>query len=52
MKSSTRPAKLDARTKAINAAMRRAGKAAASRARIAGTKLYTMRAGRIIAETP
>ncbi|MDP2137862.1 MAG: hypothetical protein Q8J74_08410 [Candidatus Didemnitutus sp.] len=46
-----RPA-LDARTKAINAAMRRAGKAAATRARAAGTKLYVMRNGKVVAETP
>lgn len=43
---------LDDRTKAINAAMRRAAKTAAVRARAAGTKLYVMRAGRIIAEQP
>lgn len=47
-----RPPSLDARTKAINAAMRRAAKAAASRARAAGTKLYVMRKGKIVAETP
>ena len=51
MKTSARPA-LDPRTKAINTAMRRAGKTAARRARAAGTKLYVMRAGRIVAETP
>ena len=43
---------LDARTKAINAAMRRAAKAAAKRARAAGTKLYVMRKGKIVAESP
>lgn len=43
---------LDARTKAINAAMRRAAKTAATRARAAGTKLYVLRAGKIVAETP
>ena len=43
---------LDARTKGINAAMRRAGKAAAARARAAGTKLYVIRKGKIVAETP
>lgn len=43
---------LDARTKGINAAMRRAGKAAAARARATGTKLYVMRKGKIVAETP
>lgn len=41
-----------ARTKAINAAMRRTAKAAATRARAAGTKLSVMRAGKIVAETP
>ena len=51
MKSSARP-KLDARTKAINAAMRRAARVAAKRARAAGTKLYIMRNGRITAESP
>lgn len=44
----TRP--LDARTKAINAAMRRAAKTAAVRARAAGTKLYVLRDGKIVAE--
>ena len=43
---------LDARTKGINAAMRRAGKFAAKRARAAGTKLYVMRNGKIVAEKP
>ncbi|MDI1250092.1 MAG: hypothetical protein PSV13_14610 [Lacunisphaera sp.] len=43
---------LDPRTKAINAAMRRAAKVAATRARTAGTKLYVMRNGKLIAETP
>jgi hypothetical protein len=43
---------LDSRTKAINAAMRRAAKAAARRARVAGTKLYVMRNGRVAAEIP
>ena len=43
--------KLDARTKGINAAMRRAGKAAA-RARAAGTKLYYVRDGKVVAENP
>jgi hypothetical protein len=43
---------LDARTKGINAAMRRAGKAAAARARATGTKLYIVRNGKIIAESP
>lgn len=43
---------LDTRTKAINAAMRRAAKTAAIRARAAGTKLYVMRNGKIVAETP
>lgn len=43
---------LDDRTKAINAAMRRAVKTAAARARAAGTKLYVMRDGKIVAETP
>ena len=43
---------LDARTKAINAAMRRAAKVAAKRARAAGTKLYVMRNGKVVAESP
>jgi hypothetical protein len=51
MKTLIRP-KLDARTKAINTAMRRAAKTAAVRARAAGTKLYVMRNGRIVAESP
>jgi hypothetical protein len=44
--------RLDPRTKAINAAMRRAARAAANRARLARGKLYVMRAGRVVAETP
>lgn len=44
--------KLDSRTKGINAAMRRAAKSAAVRARAAGTKLYVMRNGKVVAETP
>jgi hypothetical protein len=44
--------KLDARTKGINAAMRRAAKAAANRARATGTKLYFMRDGKLVAENP
>ncbi|MDE3084695.1 MAG: hypothetical protein KGJ37_05685 [Verrucomicrobiota bacterium] len=51
MKTSVRT-KLDVRTKAINAAMRRAAKTAATRARAAGTKLYVVRNGRIVAEAP
>lgn len=47
---SSRP--LDARTKAINAAMRRAAKTAASRARAAGTKLYVLPDGKVVAESP
>jgi len=43
---------LDSRTKAINAAMRRAAKTAATRARAAGTKLYVMRNGKLVAESP
>jgi hypothetical protein len=43
---------LDARTRGINAAMRRAAKTAATRARAAGTKLYVMRKGKIVAEAP
>ncbi len=43
---------VDARTNAINAAMRRAAKAAAVRARAAGTKLYVMRGDKIVAEAP
>ncbi len=45
-------AQLDQRTKGINAAMRRAAKAAAARARAAGTKLYVIRDGKLVAETP
>ncbi|MEO6993371.1 MAG: hypothetical protein ABI273_07065 [Lacunisphaera sp.] len=44
--------KLDARTKGINAAMRRAAKAAAARARATGTKLYYVRDGKVVAENP
>ena len=44
--------KLDARTKGINAAMRRAAKAAVIKARIHGTKLYVMRNGKIVALDP
>jgi hypothetical protein len=44
--------KLDVRTKGINAAMRRAAKAAATRARAAGTKLYYVRNGKLVAESP
>ena len=51
MKTSV-PSKLDARTKGINAAMRRAAKAAADRARATGTKLYYKRNGKLVAETP
>ncbi|MCM2275164.1 MAG: hypothetical protein NDI75_10275 [Candidatus Didemnitutus sp.] len=47
-----KPRSLDARTKAINAAMRRAAKSAATRARAAGTKLYVLRYGKIVAESP
>jgi len=43
---------LDARTKGINAAMRRAAKVAAARAREAGTKLWFMRDGKIVGENP
>lgn len=43
---------LDARTKGINAAMRRAAKVAAARARAAGTKLWIMRDGRIVGVNP
>ena len=43
---------LDPRTKGINAAMRRAAKVAATRARAAGTKLYVIRKGKLNAETP
>jgi hypothetical protein len=48
----TSVAKLDARTRGINAAMRRAAKAAATRARAAGTKLYYKRRGKLVAESP
>jgi hypothetical protein len=51
MKSAASP-KLDARTRGINAAMRRAAKVAASRARAAGTKLYYKRDGKLVAESP
>ena len=51
MKSSPSP-KLDARTRGINAAMRRAAKTAAARARAAGTKLYYKRNGKLIVATP
>jgi len=44
--------KLDARTEGINTAMRRAAKVAANRARATGTKLYFMRDGKLVAETP
>lgn len=44
--------KLDARTRGINAAMRRAAKAAAARAKATGTKLYYKRDGKLVAETP
>lgn len=46
------PRKLDARTKGINAAMRRAAKAAEVRARATGTKLYYVRNGRLVVESP
>ena len=39
-------------TKTINAAMRRASKVAAARARMAGTKLYVIRNGKLVAEKP
>ena len=45
-------AKLDARTRGINAAFRRAAKVAAKRARAAGTKLYYKRDGKLVAEAP
>jgi hypothetical protein len=44
--------KLDARTRGINAAFRRAAKVAAVRARAAGTKLYYKRDGKLVAATP
>lgn len=44
--------KLDARTKGINTAMRRAAKAAVIKARVHGTKLYVMRNGKIVALDP
>lgn len=44
--------KLDDRTKGINAAMRRAAKAAANRARATGTKLHFVRDGKFVAEAP
>lgn len=39
-------------TKTINAAMKRAAKVAAARARAAGTKLYVLRNGKVVAENP
>lgn len=39
-------------TKTINAAMRRVGKAVSARARTAGTKLYVIRKGKLVAEKP
>jgi hypothetical protein len=44
--------KLSPRTRVINAAMRRAAKQAAVRARAAGTKLYISRGGKVVAVTP
>jgi hypothetical protein len=44
--------KLDTRTKGIDAAMRRAAKADASRAGATGTKPYFMRNGKLVTETP
>ena len=44
--------KLDPRTKAINAAMRRAAKSAAATARATGTKLYYKRNGKLVVATP
>jgi hypothetical protein len=49
---STPVVKLDARTRDINAAMRRGAKAAAARARAAGTKLYYKRDSKLVAESP
>ena len=49
MKSTT---KLDARTRGINAAMRRVAKTVTARARAAGTKIYYRRNGKLVAETP
>ena len=43
---------LDSRTKGINAAMRRAAKTVTARARAAGTKVYVIRKGKLVAETP
>jgi hypothetical protein len=43
---------LDARTKAINAAMRRASKAAAEKAKQYGTKLWVIRNGKLVGESP
>ena len=51
MKSVPSP-KLDARTRGINAAFRRAAKVAANRARAAGTKLYYKRNGKLVVESP
>jgi hypothetical protein len=44
--------KLDARTKAISKAMRRAAKTAESIARATGTKLYHVRNGKLVIERP
>ncbi len=43
---------LDARTKGINAAMRRAAKSAAARARATGPKLSFVRYGKLIVQSP
>ncbi len=43
---------LSARTRGINAAMKRAAQTAATRAKAAGTRLYHIRDGKIIAERP
>ncbi len=48
----TLPRKLDARTRGINAAMRRAAKTAEDRARATGTKLYYVRDGKLVVESP
>ena len=49
---STASTKLDARTRGINAAFRRAAKVAATRARAAGTKLYNKRDRKLVAKSP
>lgn len=44
--------RIDARTKAITAAMRRVAKRVESTARATGTKLYHVRDGKLVVERP